>query len=410
MQNDSILIELKNKIGVGKFNLPIFIDKPIYLGENTKSILKKQKVLIRKFLSIVSNIAKNSLKDNSKNEIRKILFSESVLGMDTAYYKSLDDFCWNIPVMFRTDQSIDGKIFEIQSPGSGWGDIPLIYTSLSEKYPEFIEKTRKYVEEYTNFIKKITSSDNPIVAHFEDASSNPTSIKYLKAITSNDIKYWGLDGDVNMEDVDYVVTHSVNSLIGLNCFEKYKSQAKQKKLIFCIQPNFLFDQKAIYLLPFLKETSSLFNEAIRQLFPYTSYLHNGGFCLKDGRFITIEKFSKLISSERRYYLKYAGPNVSKNWGSKSVFRLSKNDCYELLKRANELAEKGEIWIVQEDITSFSDMEKSEYSDDINQILKNHNHLKISAFHTPYSIIGYKVMFRKHFKVHGQKDTYIGVGI
>ena len=83
MQNDSILIELKNKIGVGKFNLPIFIDKPIYLGENTKSILKKQKVLIRKFLSIVSNIAKNSLKDNSKNEIRKILFSESVLGMDT---------------------------------------------------------------------------------------------------------------------------------------------------------------------------------------------------------------------------------------------------------------------------------------------------------------------------------------
>ena len=190
MQNDSILIELKNKIGVGKFNLPIFIDKPIYLGENTKSILKKQKVLIRKFLSIVSNIAKNSLKDNSKNEIRKILFSESVLGMDTAYYKSLDDFCWNIPVMFRTDQSIDGKIFEIQSPGSGWGDIPLIYTSLSEKYPEFIEKTRKYVEEYTNFIKKITSSDNPRVAHFEDASSNPTSIKYLKAITSNDIKYW----------------------------------------------------------------------------------------------------------------------------------------------------------------------------------------------------------------------------
>ena len=29
MQNDSILIELKNKNGDGKFNLPIFIDKPI---------------------------------------------------------------------------------------------------------------------------------------------------------------------------------------------------------------------------------------------------------------------------------------------------------------------------------------------------------------------------------------------
>lgn len=312
--------------------------------------------------------------------------------------------------MYRTDQSINGKIFEIQSPGSGWGDIALMYKILSKKYPELYDKYEEFILDYSSFVKSVTCREYPNVAHFEDASSNPTSIKYLKAITSKNLNYWGLNGEVTLDNVNYVITHSVHSLFGLNFFEKYCRLAEESDLLFCIQPNFLFDQKAIYILPFLNETKSYFDDSVRELFPYTSYLHNDGFLLKNGEFIKIDDFVKLPSRERRYYLKYGGPNVNKNWGSRTVYRLSKNDCYKLLKEANECAKKGEIWIIQEDITDFSDSVNCDYSDDINKILKNNFHIKISAFHTAKKILGYKIMYRKHFKVHGQKDTYVGVGI
>ena len=78
--------------------------------------------------------------------------------------------------------------------------------------------------------------------------------------------------------------------------------------------------------------------------------------------------------------------------------------------ARELSTKGEIWLIQKDITSLSDRTSLDYSADLNNIIADGNHIKLSAFYTPFDYLGCKVMFRKHFKVHGQNDTYTGLGI
>ena len=97
-----------------------------------------------------------------------------------------------------------------------------------------------------------------------------------------------------------------------------------------------------------------------------------------------------------------------NWGSRTVFRLNGNDCERLLMKANALAQKGEIWLIQEDVSqNISDIF---YPQDIANILREGNHLKISGYYGIHKLFGIKVMARHHFKVHGQVDTLVGLGI
>lgn len=51
------------------------------------------------------------------------------------------------------------------------------------------------------------------------------------------------------------------------------------------------------------------------------------------------------------------------------------------------------------------------SEEIVNLFENQKmYLKLSSFYGKGELIGIKVMGRKHFKVHGQKDTYVGLGI
>lgn len=111
--------------------------------------------------------------------------------------------------------------------------------------------------------------------------------------------------------------------------------------------------------------------------------------------------------ERKYYLKYGGPDTNRNWGSKTVFRLSGNDCEKLLSYTNILSQHGEVWLIQKEI---DENISNAFSEDINEILKARNHVKISGYYGIDKLFGVKVMARHHFKVHGQEDTLVGLGI
>lgn len=402
--------ELISMIGVGNNRHPMFCAAPIVLGDKIFNGLISQQTLINQFYNIVGQVGKLAIKGELDDIVKRILFSEVVAGMDIAYHSKLDDFAWEPPLFYRTDQSVDGKIFEIQAPGSGWGDLPLMKTILNELGVFDTTSVLDFEQNYVSAFRKLTGKKYPHVGYFLDAASNPTSMRYLLALTHNEIGYWGMDANVQMDDLDCVVAHSASSLTTLNHYRKYYEKATLKKLRFILPPNLLFDQKSIYLLPFLEETKHFFSEEIRQMFPYTTYIYEEKFCLDNGEYISVDDFIALPPSKRRYYLKYGGPNTNKNWGSKSIYRLNRNDCKSLLKRACELSTKGEIWLIQKDITTFSDKTSLDYSDEINKIINDGNHIKLSAFYTPYNYLGCKVMYRKHFKVHGQRDTYTGLGI
>jgi len=398
-----IIDEYKKAIGIGDFQLPLFFDAPIRIGESLVKKIIEQHHHINSFFKIIASIGKNVL-HNREETILKLLFSESVSGMSIEYHVNLPDCCWTTPILYRTDQSVSGKIYEIQPPGSGWGDIPLL-TNVFKKLNNCLPDSYcHFVDKYVENIVTVTGKNNPTVYHMIDAASAPAGMRYLLAITSNKLKYWGVSNDVIMDKVNYVTAHSAAALTTSNYFDEYLKRAIEGKLIFGIPPNLIFDQKAIYLLPFYRLTRDLFSDEIRALFPFTTLIENGGFFDKEGEFITFGNFKKIHRKKPYYFLKYGGPNLCKNWGSRGVYRLDGSDYEKRLNEANELSKNGEIWLLQEDVSKENINEASE------EIRAIGEHVKLSAFNGICGQLGIRIMARPHFKVHGQPDTKIGIAI
>ena len=114
-------------------------------------------------------------------------------------------------------------------------------------------------------------------------------------------------------------------------------------------PIALFDQKLLLALPFWNQTRAFYGDEVRGLFPYTDILTPQGITLEDGSLVSIEKFSRLPRRRRAYFLKYAGADVSRHWGSRAVYhlgKLSRERCeVQLIKALNRFL-GGERWILQ----------------------------------------------------------------
>lgn len=398
--------ELSIKLGVGTYLLPQYFDRPISVGRTLERQYSTLRT-IQTFFSIVSSIGKEALMKDDKL-VKRILFSESPIGMTVDYHSQLPDCCWKMPIMFRTDESVSGKIYEIQAPGSGWGDLFLYskcFQKLGYQIPSYLLHFPEY---YAQNIIYATKHEHPKVFHMTDAASVPYSARYLMAITDR-IEYWGTNENVSMRNVDCSISHSVISTVSANYFHDYLDRAAKGDFTFAIQPNLIFDEKAIYVLPFYRYTRECFPDSVRALFPYTTFLEGNGFYDQNDNFISIANFIERKPADRRYYLKYGGPDTNRNWGSKAVFRLSGNDCSYLLTKAAKLAEEGEVWLIQEDCSSNFDCE--EFPPDFHDLHTNKKmNVKLSSFYGIQTFFGIKIMARHHFKVHGQKDTYVGLGI
>lgn len=404
---EAINRNLKETIGTNDLLLPLFLDKPINIGD-AKCVELGRGDALKEFLTIVSKIAREAIFEQN-TDITDILFSEAPLGLSIDYHKNLPECCWRIPILFRTDESVSGKVYEIQSPGSGWGDLHLYATSYRELGIDVPEEILSFPDKYAQNLILATGKECPKVFHMTDASSVPYSIRYLLGVT-NKLKYWGYSADVNMRNIDCLISHSVISIPSSNYFSDYLRMAADGDMVFAVPPNLIFDEKAIYLLPFYRKTRHYFSDRIRELFPFTTVLENGGFYDENGKFVRADEFSKLSPNERGYYLKYGGPDTNRNWGSRSVFRLSGNDCNEKLESALEKVKEGEVWLLQKDESKIHDSNK--ISDDLKDLMfKKKLHVKLSCFYgQDDEPMGIKIMARRHFKVHGQTDTFVGLGV
>lgn len=160
------------------------------------------------------------------------------------------------------------------------------------------------------------------------------------------------------------------------------------------------------VLPFWSKTRELFSDDIRDLIIFSTPFISNYIELDNGDVLSIEEFSKKPQSQRRYYLKYAGSDVTKNWGSRGVYRLSNESsigCEAILKKCLKASERGEIWMLQKEI---SNKKEIEYFDKDGAIKTEIRNVKYSSFYGPTGLIGVLGYYRNHFKVHGQNDTVL----
>ncbi|MGA3080577.1 MAG: hypothetical protein ABSD44_04240 [Terracidiphilus sp.] len=182
--------------------------------------------------------------------------------------------------------------------------------------------------------------------------------------------------------------------------------AAEGRVRFDLPPVLVFDEKIALCLPFLDETRSHFTDAIREILTYSHPVLENGFKDENGQWITIQDFLKRRPSERKYFLKYAGCDVAVNWGSRSVFRLNDRQAAAHLTRAVEDAKSGRFWLIQPEI---SEKEHIEYFTRVDRCaVRRQFTAKYSCFYGPTKLIGMRTMHRRHYKVHGQDDTVLGL--
>ena len=126
--------------------------------------------------------------------------------------------------------------------------------------------------------------------------------------------------------------------------------------------------------------------------------------------MTLEQFSALPKGRRKYFLKYAGANVARNWGSRAVFRLdteAHDKCLARLRTTVERYTAGERWILQCDRPS--DQEIS-FISRAGEIETTAAHSKHSTFYGPQGALGAKTLFEKFFKVLQSTESILTVNL
>ena len=400
--------------------------KPLIVKDN-KTIVENNRI-IRDFQSICLDLLKVALKNNDR-ELLKWLVNDTPQSMGEDYLRKLPSVFWKQPVFFRTDESSEGKIFEIQCPGSSWGELELLYNFYRKLGVDL--QLCKPSQNFTNQLVEhlsLKNGESPLVFYLTDNASIPVGVRYFISqtrFTNPPIKYWGIDKYPKIEIADdsgktkfkqlkaidshFIRSHYYLEILGECDFSK-RIHTHTVQSPYDLPPISLFDQKVILALPFWDKTKEYFSDDIRNLLAYTIPLVDSKIRLENGNMISIENFASLPQSQRKYYLKYAGTDASFNWGSRSVTsieRIGHNALLELLyEKINDYKNNGRPWILQAESKGKKEIIKYYNPVSCCEIEEKNLNSKYSYFYGPYAPLGGIASYRKNNIVHGQPDTII----
>jgi len=380
---------------------------PKIIEEKSYSDYKSRYSIITEYLSGVINVYRQAVLGELPFKILQMLFGDCPISIGLKFHTELSENIVGIPVFFRTDEATPGKILEVQCPGSQWGDYQVVVDTLSENGYGWLGNyslANKFTEQLTNFL-----GQQPIIHHLLDNSSIPHTMLYFVHRTRPKSQYFSLDKGVRPLNCNFVRSHSVYGLVAENFFRHRIELANENKLHFDLPPFIPFDEKVSLALPFMDETKSCFSQNVRNTFAFTTPILEDAIRLEDGFVETIESFSRKSRQERNFYLKYAGSDVSVNWGSRGVYRLSNDsqeNCYARLAGAlKDYKERGRCWVLQKEEKCYENVEWNERDGSTHQAELSTNY---KGFYGPSGLLGVMTMHRNHYKVHGQEDTIISI--
>lgn len=259
------------------------------------------------------------------------------------------------------------------------------------------------------FVKMLfRSQSDPKVHHLLDNASRPTLMKYFiqKIRQKYQIPFVGYD-NLTSSEANFIRTHSFAGLAGQNFFRKMINNEMKEPTEFDYPPTPIFDQKFPLALPFHKKTKHFFPNSVRDVI-LPSYLidQDLSFCDQNENKVFLSTLLSKPRSTRDFYLKYAGQDTNRNWGSmrvRSLASMSKAAFEKLSKEILNDLSHGDPWIIQESASnkvSVPDFQNKEESVD--------EYIKYSSFFSNAGVIGRVAHTRKFYLVHGQEDSTMSI--
>ena len=286
-----------------------------------------------------------------------------------------------LPAFVRTDESLDGKIYELQCPGGWWG--------IAQALDEILRPghTPTLAQDVAGELSALMGGEVRVLHLFDTAGLPHDSIFFAKRVraASASIRYRGIDPGVFPGDCNFVRAHSYAGVVSEDLFRRRLTDLRTGEVRFDHPPLPIFDQKLPLALPFDPDTSHWFGDEHRALFPYTAPVRHGVALLASGEEVQLQDLVRREPEQRPYYLKYAGMDASRNYGARAVYRLS-DAADDVLRSLPGLvaADASEPWILQEDRRTVLDVERIRRDGAIETAQMT---ARLSTFHGPTRPLG-----------------------
>jgi hypothetical protein len=367
--------------------------------------------VIKTFQQKTIDLFNASLRGDHDPEIAKTIFGDMPRHFGREYHVHLNEHQNRTPVFFRTDEPVCGKIAEIQCPGSGWclaEQVRQIYCDNTGIFGNPTHFPQRIVDLFSHSLARYLGKD-PIIHHLTENASRPHGMRFfIQLARDKGVKFYSYDQGITHYDCNFVRSHDFVSLLHHNFFSERLERCSKNQLWFDLSPSALFDGKIILAWPFWKLTRDAYPDAVREILPYTTVISPEGMELEDGSWVGIDDFCERPPKLRNYYVKYAGTDISLNWGSKGVYLASsgsKAQCKELMKGILKDWTMDRRWVLQSayrlrEKVGVLDREEHEYFLD--------GYAKYSGFYGPSGLLGIIVMHKNFQKVHGSAETVMSL--
>ncbi|HEY5832993.1 hypothetical protein [Streptomyces sp.] len=284
--------------------------------------------------------------------VGKAIYGGCPPHLDLGFHRRMGTAALTVPQSFRTDESMSGKLFEIQVPGSGWGE----YLLLSDFYAAFRGRGplgtdgAGTVAAYVDALRRTFRTTDPCLLHLLDTSTAQTGMRYfIQRARGLGVRYFGWDSGIGPADIQHVKSHSWQALFAAQHHDQLLARAAREPALYDTSTNWMFFTKVVTALPFWRLTADFFTDQDRSLFPYTAIVEPDGVQTADGEFVSRKEFTEQVLGGRRYFLKYAGGDLYRGSTGYGVHVLdaAADGTRAVLDAAWEEVAAGTTWIVQE---------------------------------------------------------------
>ena len=385
--------------------------RPYALEADEFAAAQARYATIKDFQESAMRLFRASLNGDADPIIAQGILSDVPESFGWNFHKKLPDSIWKTPVYFRTDEARLGQLTEVQCSGSGWDVVETmrdLYVASPAYYGEPQWFVRSLAEEFQASLKDYVGAE-PVVHHLTDNASRPHGARFfIQRVREKGGHFFSYD-EARHSDCNFIRSHDCFSLYHHNFFADRLERSEKGECFFDLPPIALYDTKLIMSWPFWSRTREHFSDEVRALFPHTALIEADGVELENGVKVDVQKIAEIGNNQRKYFVKYAGTDVARNWGSRAVFSLrglARGKCQEALTTITEEVRSGQPWILQASVHKKEEVTFWEPGTDQEGIMQGNG--KWSCFYGPGGLMAMMVMHLGSHKVHGSDKTVMSL--
>lgn len=383
--------------------------EPFFISQSDHAKLLAQGRIFQQWFSITNQLCARAYRDPSFRWFAEIIEGDVNADAVKVHRRAYADNIVTLPVLARADMVDLGVTVEVQVPGSGWGYMTAIYSTVdghsifpgpfrgmgeairtvagSIKSPSaYILYNDPFFREVEYFCSRCQKEGIPLEMYFKRVPK-PQDVKFVRRPPLEDLVSYQGAGEL-------IEAHFQGDL--------------------AIEPNLslLYDQKVAAAFPFDPRLKDEYPDEVRTLFPETYLIQEEVEPCFEGQTFSWQDIVSLSRNQRQFIVKFAGAKKGMRAGGKAVYNLS--DCN--LQQAEQIIAQAladwrncrELWMIQRRVkkkfdVTFLDPESQEI------VTRPYYAMFRPMYLFPYdgtspSIIDHCALFRKEWKVHGSSDA------